>query len=421
MNATLRPILSLLIGLFFLVIGHGLQITLIPLRAQAEGWSQFQIGVLGSAYYVGFLAGCFGSPYLIRNVGHIRAFMALVSLFTATMVALPLLVTFPVWLVIRIIIGVALSGLYMTIESWLNDRASNTTRGLTMGLYIMVNYAALAIGQSSITLYSPMEFSLFAIAALTISLSAIPLALTSQSQPAPVALVRFRPMELYRASPVGVVGALMVGVANGAFWSLGAVAAVSAGMSTRGAAAFMAIATAAGALSQWPVGRLSDRIDRRIVLIGLLISATFFGLCLAFLPPFGILWFILGTGFGLSIAPTYSICAAHTYDHAAPGSFVETAAGLFLASATGSIIGPLVAALTMEGLGAPRLFLFTAIVQVLLALYAYTRLHARPSLTTDAKADFDLAATAPVGGPILPEPDVQTPPAAKPGPGNAAV
>jgi MFS family permease len=333
-----------------------------------------------------------------------------VSLFAATMVALPLLVTFPVWLAIRIVIGVALSGLYMTIESWLNDRASNTTRGLTMGLYIMVNYAALAVGQSAITLYSPMEFSLFAIAALTISLSAIPLALTSQAQPAPVALVRFRPMALYRASPVGLVGALMVGIANGAFWSLGAVAAVSAGMSTREAAAFMALATAAGALSQWPVGRLSDRMDRRVVLIGLLAAASVFGVLLAFVPPVGKLWFVLGIFFGLAIAPTYSICAAHTYDHAAPGSFVETAASLFLASATGSIIGPVVASLTMESMGAPRLFLFTSIVQASLAIYALTRLRARPAPSAASKAEFDLAATAPVGGPIIPEPPLGTAP-----------
>ncbi|CAN5374009.1 MFS transporter [soil metagenome] len=419
MHATLRPILSLLVGLFFLIIGHGLQITLIPLRAQAEGWSSIQIGVLGSAYYVGFLGGCFGSPYLIRKVGHIRTFMALVSLFAATMAALPLLVTFPVWLAIRIVIGIALSGLYMTIESWLNDRASNTTRGLTMGFYIMVNYAALAVGQSAITLYSPMEFSLFAIAALTISLSAIPLALTSQTQPAPVALVRFRPMALYRASPVGLVGAMMVGVANGAFWSLGAVAAVSAGMTTRSAAVFMALATAAGALSQWPVGRLSDRIDRRVVLIGLLVAASVFGVLLAFVPPVGKLWFILGIFFGMAIAPSYSICAAHTYDQAAPGSFFETAAGLFLASATGSIIGPFVASLIMEGLGAPRLFLFTAVVQALMALYAYSRLKARPAPAGEIKAEFDLAASAPVGGPIMPEPLVEPPPPTKPGTGDA--
>jgi MFS family permease len=252
-----------------------------------------------------------------------------------------------------------------------------------------------------------MEFSLFAIAALTISLSAIPLALTSQAQPAPVALVRFRPMALYRASPVGLVGALMVGIANGAFWSLGAVAAVSAGMSTRAAAAFMALATAAGALSQWPVGRLSDRMDRRVVLIGLLAAASVFGVLLAFVPPVGKLWFVLGIFFGLAIAPTYSICAAHTYDHAAPGSFVETAASLFLASATGSIIGPVVASLIMEGMGAPRLFLFTAAIQALMALYAFSRLKARPAPAGEAKSEFDLAASAPVGGPILPEPPVE--------------
>jgi MFS family permease len=404
MYATLRPILSLLAGLFFLIIGHGLQITLIPLRAQAEGWGAVEIGVLGSSYYVGFLGGCFGAPYLIRHVGHIRAFMALVSLFSACMVMLPLAVTFSVWLLVRILIGFALSGLYMVIESWLNDRATNTTRGLTMAFYIMVNYAALAIGQWTVTLYSPLEFSLFAIATLAISVSAIPLALTRQTQPVPVALVRFRPMEVYRASPVGLIGALIVGVANGAFWSLGAVAAVSAGMSTQAAAAFMALVTAAGAVSQWPAGRLSDRIDRRIVLIGLLVGAAVFGLLLAFIPPIGQVWFVLAVAFGFCIAPTYSICAAHTYDHAEPGNFVETAASLFLASATGSIVGPLLASITMESLGAPRLFFFTSVVQISLAIYALLRLRVRAAPVAPGKGEFDLAAAAPVGGPLPPEP-----------------
>ena len=123
MNGTLRPILSLLLGFFFLIVGHGLQITLLPLRAAAEGWSSFEIGVIGSAYYIGFVAGCFGAPYLIRHSGHIRAFTALVALISATMVTLPLLVVFPAWFFLRLLIGFSLAGLYMIIESWLNDRA----------------------------------------------------------------------------------------------------------------------------------------------------------------------------------------------------------------------------------------------------------------------------------------------------------
>ncbi len=417
MNGTLRPILSLLLGFFFLIVGHGLQITLLPLRAHLEGWSSFEIGVIGSAYYIGFVAGCFGAPYLIRHSGHIRAFTALVALISATMVTLPLLVVFPAWFFLRLLIGFSLAGLYMIIESWLNDRAVNANRGLIMSVYIMVNYGALAIGQTMVTLASPQTFTLFAIATLTMSIAAIPLALTRQAQPTPIAIVRFRPLELYRASPVGLVGVCATGVANGAFWSLGAVAAVGAGLTVHSAALFMGLVTACGALGQWPIGRLSDRVDRRLVLIGLLVAAAIVGLLFAVLPVTGTVWFVLAVFFGLAIAPTYSIAAAHAYDHAQPGNFVETAAGLFLASATGSIFGPLIASPMMESFGTSRLFLFTAIVHIALAIYVWSRLQVRPALPPTEKTEFDLAATAAIGGAMPPEPEppmVERPPDAAP-------
>src|SRR5690606_26574381 len=161
-------------------------------------------------------------PYLIRRAGHIRAFIILTSVITVAMLVHALWVAFPPWFIFRIALGTGLAGLYMIIESWLNDRASNANRGLIMSAYIMVNYGALALGQFAVTLASPLEFTLFAVAAMAMSTAAIPLALTRQSQPTPVATVRFRPLALYRSSPVGLVGVTASGLANGAFWSLGA-------------------------------------------------------------------------------------------------------------------------------------------------------------------------------------------------------
>ena len=403
MLSSIRPILSLLLGLLFMVMGHGLQMVLIPLRAEGELWSTFQIGWLGSVYYLGFVAGCLGVPHLIRHSGHIRAFMAIAAIISATMMATPLWVSFVPWLLLRIVFGFCIAGLYMIIESWLNDRATNSNRGFLMSAYIMVNYAALAIGQFTTTLYSPLEFSLFAICAISLALGAVPLALTHQAQPAPVAAVRFRPLELYRSSPVGLVGAGFSGLANGAFWSLGAVAAVGTGMSASQAAIFMGLTTAAGAVAQWPVGRFSDGMDRRIVLVALLTGGAVFGLLLAFLPVPKEGWFILCLFFGFSIAPTYSVSAAHAYDHAKPGTMVETVAGLFMASAIGSIVGPLIAASIMGHLGPAKLFLYTAVVNGLLAIYVVTRIRSRSAPAKDEKTDFDLAATAPVGGVVVKE------------------
>ena len=424
MKSTLAPVASLLLGVGFLISGHGLQLTLIPLRAAADGWTEFQIGAVGSAYYIGFVAGCFGAPFVILRAGHIRAFTAMVSLTAATMAAHPLWVAFLPWFVFRLIIGASLAGLYMIIESWLNDRATNATRGLIMSAYIVVNFVAITIGQLTVTLYPPTEFSLFAIATMAIAIAAIPVALTRSAQPAPITLVRFRPAALYRSSPVGVVGVTLIGVANGSFWSLAAVSAVGAGLTPAEAAIFMSIATTGGALTQWPVGRLSDRVDRRIVLMSLLAVAALVGLALAFLPlSHGGLYF-LALLFGMATLPTYSIAAAHAYDHAAPGTYVETAAGILLTNASGAIVGPLLAATLMEQAGTSTLFLFTAIAQASLAVFAFTRLAKRAAPATADKTEFDLAATAPLGGAMSPgpldpnDPNVATPPSADVVPGD---
>jgi MFS family permease len=274
-----------------------------------------------------------------------------------------------------------------------------------MSSYIMVNYAALAIGQFMVTLAAPTEFTLFALSAMAMSIAAIPLALTTQKQPAPVSIVRFRPLALYRSSPVGLVGASVAGIATGAFWSLGAVAAVGVGLPAHDAAIFMGIFTATGALAQWPVGRISDRVDRRLVLIGILVAAAIVGLLLAFLPQSGWLWFVLAAFLGAAMAPTYSVAAAHAYDHAEPGAMVETAEGLFVASASGSIIGPLLASVAMDHFGPSSLFLFNAVVHGCLAVYVVWRVRARPALAQALKTEFDFAASSPVssGVPVEPE------------------
>ncbi len=403
MKSTFASVSSLLLGVAFLIVGHGLQLIVVPLRAAAEGWSHVEIGALGSAYYIGFVAGCLGGPYAILRAGHIRAFAAAVSLAAAAIAAHPLWVVFPAWFVLRLVIGASLAALYLIIESWLNDRATNASRGVIMSAYIVVNFVAITVGQLMVTLYSVAAFQLFAIASLSMSLATIPVALTRSAQPAPITLVSFRPRALYDASPVGVIGVTAIGVANGAFWALGVVFAVGAGLTTRQAAIFMSVATVGGALMQWPVGRLSDRIDRRLVLVALLAAAALVGVLLALLPLWPSAWLALAFLFGVATLPTYSIAAAHAYDHAAAGTYVETAAGILLANACGAIVGPLVAAALMQRTGSATLFLFTAAVQVGLAGYVLLRLRQNAPMVAVDKTGFDLAATAPVGAVISPE------------------
>lgn len=403
MRKNLRPIASLLLGVAFLLAGNGLQFTLLPLRGAAEGFSAFTLGIIGSAYYLGFVAGCLSAPYAILSAGHIRAFTALVALAVTVALAYVLAPNPYAWVVLRLINGFCLAGIYLVIESWLNDRASNDTRGMVMSAYVMVNFGAFTVGQLLVTLYPIGEAGSFMIAAILASLAIIPVALTRSAQPAPITIVRFRPAQLYRAAPVGLVASLMVGVSNGAFWGLGPVSAAGSGMDVVQIAMFMSAATLAGAIAQWPVGRLSDRMDRRLVLIALLIGSAATGLLLWLLAASGTLLLIFGLLFGAMALPCYSLAAAHAYDKTSTSEMVPTAATILLANALGAVIGPLLAAAVMGAFDPRALFLFIAATQASLAAYVFYRTKVQSSLTTEEKTGFDMTATAPVGAMVTTE------------------
>jgi MFS family permease len=395
MRKSLRPIASLLIGVALLLAGNGLQFTLLPLRGGAEGFSPFAIGGIGSSYYIGFVGGCLLAPYLILRAGHIRAFAALVALAVAVGLAYPLAPAVGAWVVFRLINGFCIAGFYLVIESWLNDQASNDTRGLVMSSYVVVNFMAFTVGQLLITTYPVQEAGNFIIAAMLGSLAIVPVALTRSAQPAPITVVSFKPATLFRAAPVGFVGSLMVGVANGAFWALGPLSAAGNGLSVEKVAAFMSSATVAGALAQYPVGRLSDRMDRRLVLFALLIGAATVGVLLWLFAEGGWLLLTFGFLFGALALPGYSLAAAHAYDKTPAGDMVQTAATVLLANALGAAVGPVLASFVMGALGPRALFLFTALIEVLLAAFVFYRTTVMAPV--EDKTEFDLAATAPVG------------------------
>jgi MFS family permease len=403
MQSNLRPIASLLLAVAFLLAGNGLQFTLVPLRGHAEGFSAFALGAVGSAYYVGFVSGCLLAPYLIVRAGHIRAFAAMAALAVVVALAYPLKTDVVLWTLFRLVNGFCLAGIYLVIESWLNDHASNRNRGLVMSAYVFVNFIAFTIGQLMVTLYAIREAGDFILAAMLASFAIVPVALTRSAQPAPITIVSFRPMELYRAAPVGLVASMMVGMANGAFWGLGPISAAGNGLDVGKVALFMSGATLAGALVQWPIGRLSDRFDRRIVLLVLLIGAAATGVLLWALARNGWLLLAFGLLFGALALPCYSLAAAHAYDKTSASEMVPTAATILLANAVGAAIGPLPASLVMDALGPRALFLFTAAAQASLAAYVFYRTTVQAPLAAPEKTGFDLAATAPVGGVVTGE------------------
>ena len=387
---------AILFSVALLIMGNGLQLMLLPIRGGIEGFSAFEIGMLGSGYFFGFVLGCAFTPMLIVRVDHIRTFAALVSVASAAALGYPVAIEPMVWVLLRLITGFCLSGLYLVVESWLNDRATNETRGTLISAYVTVNFTVITLGQMMVTLFQPSSFILFSIASVLVSLAAVPIALTRSSQPPPITLVRFRPRHLYRLSPTGAVAIFLIGLATGSFWALGPSYASAASGSVTDAALFMSAAVLGGALAQWPAGKLSDGVDRRRVLIGLAGISALLGLALLLLPHQPVLWLVLGLLLGVGLLPSYAIAAAHVFDFADRAEYVEISAGLLLLNGLGSTLGPLLASLAIESSGPAGLFITNAVIQAVLIGFVALRLTRREGLPEAEKENFDLGTSGAV-------------------------
>ncbi len=407
MVQTIAPILALLLSVAFMLVGHGLQTTLLPIRADLEAFGDLAVGLISSGYFAGFVLGCVLSPYAVLRAGHIRAFAALVSLSSAASLAYILSVEPISWTIARATFGFCIAGFYIIVESWLNERTSNETRGLVMSIYIVINFAAIMVGQIGLTFFDPLSFAPFVIASIMVSIAVLPVSLTRSAQPAPIALFRFRPVALYQLSPAAVVGAVFVGLANGSLWALSPLYAIQIGLNAQAAAIYAAIMILGGAVAQWPLGRLSDKVDRRIVLIGLCVTASALCILVALWSPSSAIAAILSAGvIGMATQPAYAIVFAHGYDQTDPekDSYVETASGLMLAFGMGSTLGPLIATSVMSQFSVNGFYYFIAVVELCLALYLVWRMRIRAVAPDEEKTDWNLASTAPVGGVITADP-----------------
>jgi MFS family permease len=361
-------------------------------------FSDFEIGAISSAYFVGMVIGCFGAPLLIMRAGHIRAFAALVSMMSAAAILHPVVVDPVFWVVIRIVSGFCLAGFYMIVESWLNESATNENRGTIMSVYIVILFGALMLGQVSIATMSIASFIPFVIASVTVSLAVMPVSLTTSAQPAPITLVRFRPIQLYKNSPAAFVGVFFVGISQGALLTLTPLYGSQIGLSTNQSAFYAAAIIGGGLIAQWPVGRLSDRMDRRVVLIILGLATAAASTAIVVFSP-NVFLIAAGTAVlvGMFSQPLYAIAVAHAFDHAAQGDFVETSSGMLLSFGIGSIIGPLIASVLMGQMGPSGLYVMVIAFNVLMAAFIFTRVLTREALTAEEKTDFEYAATAQVG------------------------
>jgi len=378
MAPQLYSIGAILLSTAFLLAGNGLVGTLTPLRAHLEGFSNLAIGAMGSFYYAGFVAGCFMGPRVLARVGHIRAFAVAAALAAATVLLQPLLVEPATWFAIRAAFGFCAANIFMALESWLNERATNQTRGRILSAYVIVNLTFLALGQWLLLLASPAGYKLFSVAAIAYICCLVPVGLTRLPQPPlqPVPPLRLR--RLMRMAPVGVAGVVTVGLANGAFWTLAPVYAHLLGFRTSGVATFMSAVIVGGALIQFPLARFSDRLDRRWIMAAACGMAAIFGVLLALLGRLGIkspgLLFPAALAFGAAMLPLYSLSIAHANDRMMRSEFVEASATLLLMNALASIAGPLLAAAITARAGMPALFFYTATIHLAMTVFTVARM-----------------------------------------------
>ena len=267
----LAPVATLLLSAAILLAGQGLQATLLPVRASLESFSTFAIGGMGAAYFFGFTVGCLKGGELVRRVGHIRVFLAMSAMASAAPLLHGLVVEPLAWGVLRFVTGFCLSALYMVIESWLNESSDNTNRGLIFSTYTMITLTMMASGQMMTLLYEPTGLQLFIIASVLFSIGAVPVALSVAPSPSQPARTDIDLRQLFSVSPSGTIGCFVAGLANGSFWGLAPIFAGVIGDAVTMAAWFMAAVVIGGAITQWPLGLLSDRVGRRKVLVAVTI------------------------------------------------------------------------------------------------------------------------------------------------------
>ena len=406
MHQLLAAVGALLFSVSLLMLSGGLQGSLVGLRAVHEGFPVTVAGLMMSAFYAGMIVGTLRCGALINRVGHIRAFSAFCALNAAAVLAFPLLVDPWLWLALRVVVGFNMAGLYMAIESWLNASTGAETRGTLMALYMALSYMAMGGGQFLLNLGEIGDSTLFMLAAMLSTLALVPVALTRASHPTPVATSRLNLFDLYRLSPLAVLGCACGGMLTGALFGIGPLFAGELGLDLHGIARFMGVMILSGLVLQLPLGRLSDRIDRRLVIAGTAVAACLASLAVlpltehySFASPAAaggemrLLWLqdplpllLAAACCGGTMATVYPLSVAHANDYISADDMVQASGGLVLAYGAGAICGPAGAALAMHLLGPAGLFAFTAAVAALTVTIALWR-HRRGSAAEDAEKE----------------------------------
>ena len=373
-----------------LMLGAGLQGTLLGLRATLEGFPTPVTGIIMSCYYVGYLLGTSAAPRLLRQIGPIRVFAVLAAIASASILVQAAFVQSTVWAVMRLLSGVCFAGIYVVAESWLNDRASKTNRGRLLAVYMLVLYVGLGAAQFLLILANPSTPTPFMLVSVLISLSMVPIALSATQVPQPALPKKVSYGDLYRNSPLGVVAVSVSGMISSIIFSMGPVYARLSGLGNTGIATFMAVSILAAVLTQYPVGRLSDRTDRRTVIAAVCTLATIVaGSLVAFGAEMPRALFLLLTacfsGFALTL---YSLSVSHVNDKLEPAQMVAASSALLRLNGCAAAFGPVLAGSLIAAFGPPAYFTTLATLTGALTIYDLWRKSRRKPVPSAQKGPF---------------------------------
>ncbi len=392
------PVTALFISTFFLLAGGGMQSVLLPVRGQLEGFSASQIGLIGTGWAAGFTIGCIIVPHLVRRVGHVRTFSALAAILASVVLLNGMIIEAYSWIVLRALAGFCFSGSYMIIESWLNERVSDENRGAMFSVYMIVSQGAFMSGQYMLVIANPSKETLFMLGAILYTLAVIPTALSKAQSPAPLTQVKVDLKGMSLNSPSAFIGSIIAGILSGSFQSFAPVFGVEQGMSSANIANMMVLVMFGALVFQYPLGKLSDMIDRRYVMVGLSLAGTIVGFLISGYSVNGanpqLAFFGLMVLLGGFVYPLYGLVNAHANDHAQPEDFVKIPSSLLILYGIGNMIGPLVTGPAMEVLGTGALFQIIGASHFLLAIHMTYRITRRVAPDDDQTMDYQITPVA---------------------------
>jgi MFS family permease len=374
MSPILAPLVPLFLAVTVLMAGNGLATTLVPLRATIEGFSPQSVGLIGSSYFAGMLMGAWTTPAIVARAGHIRAFAAYAAIAAVAALAFAMHVHPAAWMAFRLVMGFCFAGLFTIIDSWINHKATNANRGQLLALSNVVNFSGSAIGQQLLRLDDPRAFTLFSGVAQLYMLALVPMALTKQDPPPIPKKARLDIGALYRTSPIGVVGMVLIGLANATFWMLAPAYIERLGLGPGVVATFMTAMIVGSAVGPYPIGRLADRVDRRRIIVAVSCAAAVVELVLALAAPTGLWLYVLAFLLGICLPVLYPLVSAHANDRSGRDGFVAISSTLLFLYCVGGIVGPTAAAFLMATLGDRVLFLWNATVHVAIAAFVVVRM-----------------------------------------------